>query len=93
MIQTERPNNISQRENRLILNFIIVNIISMNKTKKMLSIVIFIISIFFYSLIIMALISEIKFYNWIVELIVYMFLGIIWIYPSMIILKPFKSRK
>ena len=93
MMQTDRASSISQKENRLILNFIIVNIISMNKTKKMLSIVIFIISIFFYSLIIMALISEIKFYNWIVELIVYMFLGIIWIYPSMIILKPFKSKK
>lgn len=65
----------------------------MNKTKKMLSIVFFIISIFVYSLIVMALISEIKFYNWMIELAVYMFLGIIWIYPSMIILKPFKSQK
>ena len=65
----------------------------MNKTKKMFSIVIFILSIFIYSLIVMALISEIKFNNWIIELIVYMFLGIIWIYPSMIILKPFKSQK
>ena len=65
----------------------------MNKTKKMLSIVIFIISIFVYSLIVMALISEIKFYNWMIELVVYMFLGIIWIYPSMIILKPFKSQQ
>lgn len=64
----------------------------MNKIKKMLSIVIFIISIFLYSLLVMAILSEIKFNNWVIELIVYMFLGIIWIYPSIYILKPFKSK-
>ena len=64
----------------------------MNKIKKMFSIVIFIISIFLYSLIVMAILSEIKFNNWVIELIVYMFLGIIWIFPSIYILKPFKSK-
>ena len=63
----------------------------MNKLKKILSILIFIVSITLYSLIVMAIISNFKFNHWIIELSIYMFLGIIWIFPSMYILKPFKK--
>ena len=63
----------------------------MNKLKKMTSIVLFIFAISVYSLLVMAIISNFKFNNWFLELCVYMFLGIIWIFPSIYILKPFKK--
>ena len=63
----------------------------MNKLKKIMSIVLFIFAISLYSLLVMALLSFFKLDHWLIELIVYMFFGIIWIFPSMYILKPFKK--
>ena len=63
----------------------------MNKLKKIMSIVLFIFAISLYSLLVMALLSHFKLNHWLVELTVYMFFGIIWIFPSMYILKPFKK--
>ena len=64
----------------------------MLKTKKLLSIVIFIIMMFIYCLLVMAFLIKINFNNWLIEFIVYFLLGIIWVFPSMYILKPFKKR-
>ena len=64
----------------------------MLKFKKITSVIIFIISIFLYSLLVMVFLSKINFNNWIIELIVYFSLGVLWIFPSMYILKPFKKK-
>jgi len=64
----------------------------MLKTKKLLSIVIFIIMMFLYCILVMAFLIKINFNNWLIEFIVYFLLGIIWVFPSMYILKPFKKR-
>ena len=64
----------------------------MPKIKKLLSIVLFIIMMFTYCLLVMAFLVKINFNNWLLELIVYFILGIIWVFPSMYILKPFKKR-
>ena len=64
----------------------------MLKTKKLLSIVFFILMMFFYCLLVMAFLIKINFNNWLVEFIVYFILGIIWVFPSMYILRPFKKR-
>ncbi len=64
----------------------------MLKTKKLLSIVIFIIMMFLYCILVMAFLVKINFNNWLIEFIVYFLLGIIWVFPSMYILKPFKKR-
>ncbi len=65
----------------------------MSKTKKMLSIVIFIILMFLYSLLVMVFLSKINFNNWLIEFIIYFILGIIWVFPAMYILKPFKRKR
>ena len=65
----------------------------MNKLKKIMSIVLFIFAISLYSLLVMALLSFFKLDHWLIELIVYMFFGIIWIFPSMYILRPFKKSQ
>ena len=64
----------------------------MVKFKKMVSIIIFIISIFIYCLLVMVFLSKINFNNWFLELIAYFLLGILWIMPSIYILKPFKNK-
>ena len=64
----------------------------MLKFKKISSVIIFIISIFLYSLLVMVFLSKINFNNWIIELIAYFSLGVLWIFPSMYILKPFKKK-
>mgnify|MGYP001332864006 FL=1 len=63
----------------------------MNKLKKIMSIVLFIFAISLYSLLVMTLLSFFNLNHWLIELAVYMFFGIIWIFPSMYILKPFKK--
>tara|TARA_A100001035_G_scaffold275861_1_gene269893 strand:+ start:2069 stop:2272 length:204 start_codon:yes stop_codon:yes gene_type:complete len=65
----------------------------MLKTKKLLSIIIFIIMMFLYCLLVMAFLIKINFNNWLIELIVYFILGILWIFPAMYILKPFKKNE
>tara|TARA_B100000953_G_C17702639_1_gene319362 strand:- start:260 stop:388 length:129 start_codon:yes stop_codon:yes gene_type:complete len=40
----------------------------------------------------MVFLSKINFNNWIIELIAYFSLGVLWIFPSMYILKPFKKK-
>ena len=64
----------------------------MLKTKKLISIVIFILMMFLYCLLVMAFLIKINFNNWLIEFVVYFALGIIWVFPSMYILKPFKKR-
>ena len=64
----------------------------MLKTKKLLSIVLFILMMFLYCLLVMAILVKINFNNWVIELIVYFTLGIIWVFPSMYILRPFKKK-
>ncbi len=64
----------------------------MLKTKKLLSIIFFILMMFLYCLLVMVFLIKINFNNWIVEFIVYFILGIIWVFPSMYILRPFKKR-
>ena len=64
----------------------------MLKTKKLLSIVLFILMMFLYCLVVMAFLVKINFNNWLLEFIIYFVLGIIWVFPSMYILRPFKKR-
>ena len=64
----------------------------MLKTKKLLSIVLFILMMFLYCLLVMAFLVKINFNNWLVEFIIYFLLGIIWVFPSIYILKPFKKK-
>ena len=64
----------------------------MLKTKKLISIIIFIIMMFLYCVLVMAFLVKINFNNWLLEFIVYFILGIIWVFPSMYILRPFKKR-
>jgi len=64
----------------------------MNKFKKILSIFIFIVAIFIYSLLVMVFLSKINFNNWFIEFIIYFIAGTVWIIPSIYILKPFKKN-
>ena len=64
----------------------------MLKTKKLLSIIIFILMMFIYCLLVMAFLVKINFDNWLIEFFVYFVLGIVWVFPSIYILKPFKRR-
>ncbi len=64
----------------------------MLKTKKLISIIVFIIMMFLYCVLVMAFLVKINFNNWLLEFIVYFILGIIWVFPSMYILRPFKKR-
>ena len=64
----------------------------MLKTRKLLSIILFILMMFLYCLLVMAILVKINFNNWVIELIVYFTLGIIWVFPSMYILRPFKKK-
>ena len=64
----------------------------MNKAKKMISIVTFIVLMFVYCLLVMVFLAKINFNNWIIELIVYFVLGVAWIFPAMFILRPFKKK-
>ena len=64
----------------------------MSKTKKLLSIIIFILMMFLYCLLVMAFLVKINFNSQFLEFIVYFILGIIWVFPSMIILRPFKKK-
>ena len=64
----------------------------MSKIKKMISILFFIFAMFIYCLLVMAFLAKINFNNWIIEFIVYFILGIIWVFPAMYILKPFKKK-
>ena len=64
----------------------------MLKTKKLISIILFIILMFLYCLLVMAFLIKINFNHWLLEFIVYFVLGILWVFPSMYILRPFKKR-
>ena len=64
----------------------------MLKTKKLISIIVLIIMMFLYCVLVMAFLVKINFNNWLLEFIVYFILGIIWVFPSMYILRPFKKR-
>ena len=64
----------------------------MQKTKKLLSIIIFILMMFLYCIVVMAFLIKINFNHWLIEFIVYFILGIIWVFPSMYILIPFKKK-
>jgi len=64
----------------------------MVKLKKILSIITFLIVMFIYCLLIMVFLSKINFNHWLVELLAYSVLGIIWVFPSMYILRPFKRN-
>ena len=64
----------------------------MQKTKKLLSIILFIIMMFLYCILVMTFLIKINFNNWLLEFIVYSILGIIWVFPSMYILRPFKKN-
>ena len=64
----------------------------MTKLKKAMSVVTFIIAITIYCLLVMAILAKINFNHWLIEFIVYFLLGIIWLFPSMYILKPFKKK-
>ena len=66
--------------------------INMLKAKKLLSIIFFILMMSVYCLLVMAFLVKINFNNWLVEFIVYFILGIIWVFPSMYILRPFKKK-
>ena len=43
-------------------------------------------------LLVMVFLAKINFNHWLLELLVYFVLGIIWVFPSMYILKPFKKK-
>ncbi len=47
---------------------------------------------FLYCLLVMAFLVKINFNSQFLEFIVYFILGIIWVFPSMIILRPFKKK-
>ena len=64
----------------------------MQKTKKLLSIIIFIFMMFLYCILVMAFLIKINFNHWLLEFIVYFVLGILWVFPSMYILRPFKKK-
>ena len=64
----------------------------MLKLKKAMSVVVFIIAITLYCLLVMVILAKINFNNWLIEFIVYFLLGIVWVFPSMYILKPFKKK-
>ncbi len=64
----------------------------MTKLKKAMSVVIFIIAITVYCLLVMVILAKINFNYWLIEFIVYFLLGILWVFPSMYILKPFKKK-
>ena len=49
----------------------------MQKTKKLLSIIIFILMMFLYCIVVMAFLIKINFNHWLLEFIVYFILGII----------------
>ena len=65
----------------------------MTKLKKAMSVLIFIFAITLYCLLVMVILTKINFNHWLIELIVYFLLGIIWVFPSMFILKPFKKNE
>jgi len=65
----------------------------MIKLKKILSIFIFLFAMIIYCLLIMVILSKINFNHWLLELLAYSILGIIWVFPSMYILRPFKRNK
>ena len=65
----------------------------MVKLKKILSIFTFLIVMFIYCLLVMVFLSKINFNHWLLELLAYSVLGIIWVFPSMYILRPFKRNK
>ena len=64
----------------------------MTKFKKAMSVVVFIIAITIYCLLVMVILAKINFNHWLIEFIVYFILGILWVFPSMFILKPFKKK-
>ena len=64
----------------------------MIKLKKAMSVVVFIIAITIYCLLVMVILAKINFNHWLIEFIVYFLLGILWVFPSMYILKPFKKK-
>ncbi len=64
----------------------------MIKLKKAMSVVIFIIAIMIYCLLVMVILTKINFNHWLIEFIVYFLLGILWVFPSMLILRPFKKK-
>ena len=64
----------------------------MTKLKKAISVIVFILAITLYSLLVMVILAKINFNHWLIEFIVYFLLGILWIFPSMYILKPFKKK-
>ncbi len=64
----------------------------MLKTKKLISIILFIILMFLYCLLVMAFLIKINFNNWFIELIIYFILGILWVFPAIYILSPFKRK-
>ena len=64
----------------------------MTKLKKAMSVVVFIIAITIYCLLVMVILAKINFNHWLIEFIVYFILGILWVFPSMYILKPFKKK-
>ena len=64
----------------------------MTKLKKAMSVVLFIIAITIYSLLVMVILAKINFNHWLIEFMVYFLLGIIWVFPSMYILRPFKKK-
>ena len=63
------------------------------KLKKILSIFTFLIAMFIYCLLVMVFLSKINFNHWLLELLAYSILGIIWVFPSIYILRPFKRNK
>ncbi len=65
----------------------------MLKLKKAISVVIFIIAITIYCLLVMVILAKININHWLIEFIVYFLLGILWVFPSMYILKPFKKNE
>ena len=65
----------------------------MLKLKKAFSVLAFIIAMFLYSLLVMVFLAKINFNHWLLELLAYSVLGIIWVFPSMYILRPFKRNK
>ena len=64
----------------------------MVKLKKILSIFTFLIVMLIYCLLVMVFLSKINFNHWLLELLAYAVLGIIWVFPSMYILRPFKRN-
>ena len=65
----------------------------MIKLKKILSVFIFIFVMLIYCLLVMVFLSKINFNHWLLEFLTYSVLGIIWVFPSMYILRPFKRNK